>query len=163
MDLPAETGDKSAVVPRTEWRAILRDAAIEVLSMMAGITVTAPQDGNYPVLANVTGVIGIGGAIRAIFSLRCSALSATKIASQMLGVAVADAENQKYDAIGEICNIVAGHFKAKIGLGDKCMLSIPTVVSGGDYRIHSLMADERLEIPLLYEGEPVWIALEIRK
>jgi len=163
MSLPAVTDDKNAVAPRSEWCAILRDAAIEVFSMMAGITVIVPQETNLPGLANITGVIGIGGTMRAIFSLRCSTLAAAKIASQMLGVSMADAEVNKYDAIGEICNIVAGHFKAKIGLGDKCVLSIPTVVSGGDYRIHSLMADERLELPLLCEGEPIWIALEIRK
>lgn len=156
-------GDTTAIVPRTEWRSFLREAAIEVFSMMVGNAIEAPADDDVPVLTNITGVVGIGGAIRAIFSLRCSALSATKIASHMLGVPATEADTQKFDAIGEVCNMVAGNFKAKIGLGDKCMLSVPTIITGGDYRIHSIMADERLELPLVYEGEPLWIALEIRK
>jgi hypothetical protein len=42
------------------------------------------------------------------------------------------------------------------------MLSVPTVLAGKDYRIHSRFANVRLELPLLYESEPIWIALEIR-
>lgn len=73
-----------------------------------------------------------------------------------------EAAAEKCDAVGEICNIVAGYFKAKIGLGDQCMLSVPTVLAGKDYRIHSRGEDVRMELPLLYESEPIWIALEIR-
>ncbi len=131
--------------------------------MMVGAKVTTTDHTQAPPHANVTGVIGIGGWLRAIFSLRCSTLAASKIASQMLGVSIDEAESQKCDAIGEVCNIIAGDFKARIGLGEKCVLSVPTVITGGDYRIHSLLADERLELPLLYDDEPIWIALEIRK
>jgi hypothetical protein len=42
------------------------------------------------------------------------------------------------------------------------MLSVPTVLAGNDDKIHSRSEDDRLQFPLLYESEPVWIALEIR-
>jgi chemotaxis protein CheX len=153
----------NGVVPAEGWREVLRDATSEVFSMMVGAEITPCESAALPLLPNVTGTVGIAGAISAIFTLRCSIDSATKIASQMLGVSTDDAVSQKCDAVGEVCNIVAGHFKAKIGLGDKCMLSVPTVITGGDYRIHPLAGGERLELPLLYEGEPVWITLDIRK
>ncbi|MGA7696901.1 MAG: chemotaxis protein CheX [Candidatus Sulfotelmatobacter sp.] len=159
---PPPANDISAALPRSAWSAILSDTAIEVFATMVGAKVTAPEGGDFPVLAQVTGMIGVAGALRAVFSLRCSLLSATMIASQMLGVSPEEAAAQKCDAVGEICNIVAGYFKAKIGLGDKCMLSVPTVLAGNDYKIHSRSEDDRLEFPLLYESEPVWIALEIR-
>jgi chemotaxis protein CheX len=153
----------NGVTPTESWRAVLRDATGEVFSMMVGGEVTACENAGPPQSPSVTGTVGIAGAISAIFTLRCSTQSATKMASQMLGVPAAVAVSHKCDAVGEVCNIVAGHFKSKIGLADKCMLSLPTVITGGDYRIHPQAGGERLELPLLYEGEPLWIALDIRK
>jgi chemotaxis protein CheX len=155
--------DGKSVAPRSEWLGILRDATAEVFSMMVGSTVVTPETADCPVSAYITGVIGITGAVSAILTVRCSDASATKVASQMLGVSTEEAAAQKSDAIGEICNIVAGHFKLKIGCGDTCMLTVPSVITGGNYRIHSLAAGQRLEFPLLYEGEPMWLALDIRK
>ena len=66
-----------------------------------------------------------------------------------------------WDAVGEICNMVAGNFKNKIsGMGDGCMLSVPTVITGGDYSVHS-MVNENIHVTLLFEGEPVVLSLEI--
>jgi len=141
---------------------MLRETAVEVFSTMVGVTVTVPNEGDLPVLAHVTGMIGIAGPLSAVFSLRCSEHSAIMLASQMLGVSLGQATAQKCDAVGEICNIVAGYFKAKIGLGDRCKLSVPTVVAGKNYKIRSPGKDERLELPLLYGGEPIWLALDIR-
>jgi len=58
---------------------------------------------------------------------------------------------------------VAGSFKEKIGLGGKCMLSVPTVLTGRDYQIRSRSVYVRVELPLIYEKEPIWIALDIRQ
>jgi hypothetical protein len=81
----------------------------------------------------------------------------------MLVVPLADAAAQQCDAVGEICNMVAGQFKAKIGLEDKCMLSVPTVIRGGDYQLHSVPNSERLEVTLVFEEEPILFVLEVRK
>jgi CheY-specific phosphatase CheX len=80
----------------------------------------------------------------------------------MLGVSLEEAAAQKADAVGEICNIIAGYFKAKIGMGDTCSLSVPTVLSGTNYQIHSPGKTTQLGLPLLYEGEIIWLALDIK-
>ncbi|HUK25422.1 MAG TPA: chemotaxis protein CheX [Terriglobales bacterium] len=157
------TSSGNGVVPGERWGEVLRDATTEVFSMMVGAEITLSEAAGPPSLPSVTGTVGIAGAITAIFTLRCSTQSATRIASQMLGVSADDAASHNCDAVGEVCNIVAGHFKAKVGLGDKCMLSVPTVITGGDYRILPPAGGERLKLPLLYAGEPVWISLDIRK
>ena len=149
------------LAPRSAWLGSLCEATTEVFSMMVGATIVAPAPSGCPVLAHVTGVIGITGAVTAIFTLRCSDAAATRVASQMLGISMEESAAQKFDAVGEICNMVAGNFKHKIGYADKCMLTVPTVVMGGNYRIHS-RAGQRLECPVIYEGEPVWLALDIR-
>jgi chemotaxis protein CheX len=148
--------------PRAAWPEILRQAATEAFSTMAGLTLMQPETSGIPVAAHVTGMVGIAGALSATFSLRCSLDCATKIASQMLGVSLEEAAAQKCDAVGEICNIVAGSLKAKIGLGDQCMLSVPTVLAGLDYQIRRSSVDVRLEFPLLCQQEAIWIALDIR-
>jgi CheY-specific phosphatase CheX len=81
----------------------------------------------------------------------------------MLAVSVEQAAAQKCEAIGEICNVVAGSFKERVGLGDRCMLSVPTVLTGTDYQIRSRSVYVRVELPLIYETEPIWIALDIRQ
>jgi chemotaxis protein CheX len=153
-----------SVLPRTAWHGVLSETAIEVFSIMVGVSVAIATDATR-VPMQVTGVVGIAGAIRANFLLQCSAASATKLAAQMLGISPDAEDSQKAacDALGEICNIVAGHFKAKVGLGDACMLSVPTIIMGQDYRFCSPNNYERLELPLVYEGETLWAALEIAR
>jgi len=145
------------------WVQTLRAATAEVFSMMVGVEVVVPETSDCPVHSYVTGVLGITGAVNAVLTLRCSQQSAGKIASRMLGISAEEAMEHQCDAIGEICNMIAGHFKHKIGLSDKCALTIPSVVTGGNYHIHSLAAGERFEFPALYDGDPLWLALETRK
>lgn len=131
--------------------------------MMVGAPLLAPEEDDQMVFSEVTGMVGIAGPISATFSLRCSGDTATRIAAQMLDIPVNEAAAQKCDAIGEVCNMVAGSFKEKIGFGGQCMLSVPTVLTGKDYRITSRSVYVRVELPLLYEREPIWIALDIRQ
>jgi chemotaxis protein CheX len=149
------------VLPRTAWLEVLTETAIEVFSIMVGVNVTV-ADPNAQAERHVTGIVGIGGAMRANIILQCSHSSGIKLAAQMLGIDPdsSDSEKAAYDALGEICNIVAGYFKAKIGLGDACMLSVPTIITGGDYRFYS-QAYDRLEIGLAYEGEILLATLEV--
>ena len=80
----------------------------------------------------------------------------------MPGASREEAATQRCDAGGEVRNRVAGYFKAKIGLGDACMLSVSPRVAGKDSKIRSPGKDERMELPLVYEGEPIWLALDAR-
>ncbi len=163
MAAPTTSNSGEIATPRSDWLAVLRDTTTEVFSIMVGASVVDADAADCPVIAHVTGVIGITGDVRAIFTLRCSDQSATKVASQMLGVSTEEAAAQKCDAIGEICNMVAGHFKLKIGYGGGCELTVPSVIIGRDYRVYSRAAEERLEFAVMYEGEPLWLALDIRK
>ena len=170
--MAAITGKPEAVAPRSAWWELLRDASVEVFSTMVGIALVLPEvpegsavelnPAGSVVLAQVTGMVGIAGTVRAILSLRCSERTATKIAAQMLGIPEEEAGQQKADAIGEVCNMIAGHFKHIIGVSGECTLSVPTVVMGAHYAIHCLEAGERLEFPAVFEGETLSITLDIR-
>ena len=145
------------------WRVVLHDAAKEVFLMMVGSELSVPAQTDPAVLSEVAGMVGLAGELCGVLTIRCGKTSAKKIACLMLGMTEDEAAAQATDAIGEICNMVAGSFKAKIeGLEDKCMLSVPTVISGDSYELHSLASGERIELPLLFQGEPIWFSLEVQ-
>ncbi len=70
--------------------------------------------------------------------------------------------NNHRDAIGEIANMIAGNFKNKLsGMGDGCMLSVPTVITGSDYCCRSLSDTGPLEVTFGFEGAPIRVELEV--
>jgi chemotaxis protein CheX len=106
--------------------------------------------------------VGLAGQLCGVMSICCSRKSATIMASKMLGVEADKIRAELADAMGEICNMVAGNFKNKIsGLSDGCMLSVPTVITGSDYDLHSPADSETLELKLLFENMPLVISLAI--
>jgi len=57
------------------------------------------------------------------------------------------------DAIGEICNMLAGAWKGKVpGLSANCGLSVPAVISGRDYSLHVQSPEFQLEHIYRYHG-----------
>lgn len=154
--------EPDSVLPRSAWHGVLTETVIEVFSIMVGVSVSAVEEASRTP-THITGVVGIAGAMRANLILQCNQSAAIRLASQMLGISpdAPDAGSAAFDALGEICNIVAGYFKAKVGLGDACLLSVPTIITGQDYRFCSPQAYDRLELPILYEGDILRATLEI--
>jgi chemotaxis protein CheX len=108
-----------------------------------------------------TAVVGLAGSLCGVMVLRASSKSARRMAARMLGSDEVDMGGDVQDAFGEVCNMIAGSFKARIaGLADGCALSVPTVVSGKDYALHSLANGERYEVILSFEGEPLSVTLD---
>ena len=162
-DISSRSVEPTAVLPRDLWSAVLQETLVEVFSSMVGADVTTtPTDAPLPSV-QLTGIVGIAGAIRANFILQCSNAASSRLASQMLGISPDDSEARKAssDALGEICNIVAGNFKAKVGMGDACKLSVPTIIIGQNYRFHSAKMRKKLEIAVSYEGQELLATLEI--
>ena len=80
----------------------------------------------------------------------------------MLGGDAASNPSTARDALGELCNMVAGNFKAKVSnLADHCMLSVPTVISGEDYSMETTQPSDGVTVALVFDGEPIWVALII--
>ena len=114
-----------------------------------------------PAGLDITAMVGLAGELCGILSVRCASDSAARMASRILGINPEEAGPEMWDAVGEIANMVAGNFKNKIaGLGDACMLSVPTVITGADYNVHS-MVHETIQTVFIFEGEPVVLSLEI--
>jgi len=143
------------------WLSLLELAAREVFEIMLGCKLEVPSE--LPSAAgDITAMVGLAGQLCGLLTLRCGPQSATLMVSKMLGTEIHEGDPQMWDALGEIANMVAGNFKNKLtGMGDKCMLSVPTVISGSDYNYRSMADTGPLEKTFLFEGAPIVVALEV--
>jgi chemotaxis protein CheX len=130
--------------------------------MMLNSEIQQAPAGTQAPRAEFTAMVGLAGDLYGVCVLRCTPTAAALMAAKMLGVDPAQAGDEKWDAVGEVCNMVAGNFKNKLpGLSERCMLSCPTVIAGSDYQCRSLAEGQALNITLLFEGNPLGIVLEI--
>lgn len=143
------------------WMPMLQLAAQEVFELMMGCQLTCPTGPVAEDSLDITSMVGLAGKLCGVLSVRCSAGAAARMASRMLGTELGPASPEVWDALGEICNMIAGNFKNKIvNLGDGCALSVPTVIRGADYNLHSLV-NEEIRLVLLFENHPVALRLEV--
>jgi chemotaxis protein CheX len=151
-------GDKHS---HTTWIPLLEVAAREVFDLMLSSQLTVSEAAEETAL-DITSMVGLAGQLCGVLSVRCNKKAAALMTSKMLGVELDKVGPQMSDALGEICNMVAGNFKNKIaGLAEGCMLSPPTVITGNDYTLHSLSASPPLEVRLRFEGMPIVVSLLI--
>ena len=152
----------SSGVVDSQWQGILECAAQEVFQMMAGANLFLRPPSDEAPRGEQTAMVGMAGTLCGMASLQCSTETAAKLASFMLGGQAATNRSMIADALGELCNMVAGNFKAKIAtLADRCMLSVPTVVSGGDYFMHTLRPSESLRAAFDFDSDVIWVLLTI--
>lgn len=159
-------GSKLAGLPpdvaRERFTQALDSAGVEVFTMMVGTALGHADDALLPRVADCTSMIGLAGDLCGVLSFRCSNSSAALIAAKMLGSTEDTSAECIRDALGEICNMVAGAFKAHImDIIDQCFLSVPMVVSGKDYEMHPLADGMRIQVSKSFEGALIWMTLDL--
>jgi chemotaxis protein CheX len=143
------------------WHPVLESAAREIFNVMLGMPLQRVTV-EPPLVADLTVMVGISGSTRGIFGLHCGAATACRLATLLLGAETDEFDERVLDACGEVANMVAGVFKSKVpGLGETCVLSVPTVISGADYHLHSVSSAEHAELSLSFEGSPMWLTLDL--
>jgi chemotaxis protein CheX len=144
-----------------DWLPVLNLAVEEVFEIMVGCRVKPVAPAEHRPLGGFTAMVGLAGSLCGIVTVCCDAKTAHQVAKCMLGEAT-DTEEQVADALGEICNMITGNFKNKLtGTDAGCMLSVPTVISGGEYSFHSLAHGDFMETVLLFEGAPIAVRLQL--
>lgn len=107
-------------------------------------------------------MVGLAGALCGILTVSCNKKTAFDVAKCMLGPEIAESEEQVSDALGEVCNMIAGNFKNKLSNASQtCMLSVPTVIKGEEYSYRSLADGEALETVMLLNNEPLSVCLQL--
>jgi chemotaxis protein CheX len=85
----------------------------------------------------MSAIIGFAGNLSGVLSLHFSRSSASKIASALLGMEIAEGDEMIRDAMGEMANMVAGGFKNRVsGNVETLKISIPSVIEGKGYKTY---------------------------
>ena len=110
--------------------------------------------------ANLTSMLGLGGAVRGTLAIHCPAVVAKNITSAFLGMEVEELNSDVQDAIGELVNMVAGHLKiAFADAGLAIELAIPTTVVGDAFRLSGTAGATRLLLPFSLVAGEFWAEL----
>lgn len=97
----------------------------------------------------VMALIGLSGAVRGTIGLSIPETTAMAMSGRLLMTEVAAMDETVSDAISELVNIIAGNAKAKLSeqVGVTLDLTLPTVISGDEYRVYSPSKAIWLEVP----------------
>lgn len=117
----------------------------EVFQLMLGaecrLTTEAPKEE----AETITAVVGFGGLLSGACVFRSGGSAALNIAAKLTGMEFPEIDDTVKDAIGEVCNMLAGAWKGRVpDLSANCGLSIPAVITGRDYHIHVQAPEFRL-------------------
>ncbi len=141
--------------------AVLKTAMREVFEIMLSVQLDALLAMDPPRVSDLTAMVGIAGPAQGMLSIRCEKVTACRMVAKMLGSETVELDDSALDAIGEICNMVAGSFKSKIAKAQGCVLSVPTIITGTDYLLRLPKDYIRTEMCLGFEGDPVWVTLDL--
>ncbi len=108
--------------------------------------------------AQVVGSVSFVGQASGLVCLYMSEPLALRITSHMLGLSQEEANDAEIvnDAVGEMTNMVGGHFKSRLtDRGLACKLSIPSIVRGSNFTIESVTNTTRVVLGFKLEAERI--------
>jgi len=118
------------------------DATVEeVFALMLGCACSPVPGVALNDRESLMAVVGFGGLLSGACFLRCGAGTAMTMAGRMMSATFTELDATVQDAIGELCNMLAGGWKSRIPeLSSHCGLSVPAIITGSDYqmRVHPL-------------------------
>lgn len=93
---------------------------------------------------HLTAMVGFAGSYMGLVAVHCSDKFARIVGGSMLSIDADHLSNEDVrDAMGEIANIIAGHYKARLAEKSQSKeqvfeQSIPSVIYGDDYETHTV-------------------------
>ena len=134
----------------------------DVFSTMLMMDLEAVESSDRPedIIANVSGMIGLGGDLRGMLSVHCPAEAAKEITGALIGMEVAELDDDVKDAIGEIANMVAGNIKISFDrAGIAVELAIPSSIIGKSFRICGFSGATRCLVKFSTPACVFWVEL----
>ncbi len=96
---------------------------------------------------SVTAMVGLVGAYSGVVCLHAPRNLALDFTSGMLGVEVAELDEDVHDAMGELANMIAGAFKHHLSSnGTDIKISLPSIITGNEYFVSAGKPDDTLSL-----------------
>jgi chemotaxis protein CheX len=154
----------TAAFDRATWTPLLQLSVHEVFDIMLCTRLHAFESSIEANDGEFTALVGLAGSLCGVLSIRCTDQAARIMAGKMLDIPPEEVDNDSCDALGEIANMIAGNFKGKLsGVGNHCMLSVPTIIVGSNYAARSLTGGSAIELAFDFESKPLRVILELHE
>jgi len=112
----------------------------------------------------LTAMVGMAGTYSGLVSIHTPQTLAMQITSSMLGMDVAEVDEDVHDALGEIANMIAGSFKLHLSRGGADIrISTPSVVTGSDYMVAAGNAQDTITLRFVTDENWFIVAITLQK
>ncbi len=118
---------------------------------------------------HLTAMVGFAGAYVGLAAIHCTETFARIIGGSMLMMDQDKLSNEDVrDALGEIANMIAGHFKARLAESLQTQeqvfeQSVPSVISGDDYETYAVTDAPKYTVEFDTDHEKFWVELALKK
>jgi chemotaxis protein CheX len=154
------SGAMSCGMETAQFETNLDQATDEVFSTMVGVSCAPAPESPGAEAETISAVIGLAGALSGSLVLHSGAAAAIRIVERMTGIEPDGVDAMVRDAVGEVCNMIAGAWKGlDPALASGCLLSTPTVVAGTSYQLFSQRAPIRIERRYRFEELTLTISI----
>ena len=142
---------------------VLESATREVFELMLESKLEPLSATDTGMATELIAMVGLSGRLSGFVSVHCPAEAASRMAARMLHIANQAYDDTARDAVGEVCNMVAGSFKTKLGFNsDECRLTVPTIITGSACEMDTGPGGLHVKLPLRFDGSPICIVLDLR-
>lgn len=123
--------------------ALVNAAVTEVFGTMLSMQMLAmpPAECVFEGQAQIASAVGFTGQASGVVYLYTTSAFADRITRGLLGLDVTESTTEELvnDAMGEIANMVVGHFKSRlVDRGVLCVMTIPSIVRGSQFGIEAV-------------------------
>lgn len=151
-----------------KWIGYLQKATREVFDTMIfiGVEPDTPLHGlATETAAHVVASVPFAGESSGLVAFHTAIETAKQLAGSMLGMAPAEVDGEMTDAMGEIANMIAGGFRLALkSSGIDLAISVPTVITGSDFRTRYVTPVTRVLCPFRLEnGGTVYVELIVNQ
>lgn len=148
-----------------DYVTVLQEGTVEIFETMVMLPIAlqrVTKDADSRLTdARVTGMIGFGGTIKGMIGVSATEDMAKTVTGSLLGMEIAQLDDDVKDAFGEIANMIAGALKTACGgNGIDIDLAIPNSVVGERLHISGLKGAKRVVLEFSASTGKLWIELK---
>lgn len=108
----------------------------------------------------ISALVGMAGAYNGVVSIHLPSALAFKATGCMLGMEITEQNDDVKDAMGEICNMIAGSFKLHLSRsGSDLHISTPSVIYGKEYVV--TLGSKPEQITLRFAADEEWFLVAV--